>query len=367
MKIALVITTFPPHVGGMGQVAADEARILSERGFDVTVFTLSYPHTDYCDDSIPYKVTRLRPLIKLGDAGFTPQLCAALRQYDVVHLHYPGYGMAEAVLFSAWLFRVKYFVTYHMNAVPTGVLSRLAKYILDKLFLNAILKKALKIITPDKEYYAFETGLDNALEVYNGVDPDLYAPASKKEIGHATDKGLRELLFVGNLMPVKRLDLLLKALQELRAESVHLTVAGGGYEIDRYQTLARELGVENMVTWLGSITVKELPPVFQKTEVVVVPSERESFSLVTVMAMSSGVPVVAADVCGLRGRIQDGVDGLLFRSGDVSDLVFKLKSILSLDQVELANMGKSGRSKVLEKYTLSRYGDKIEKIIQELL
>ena len=97
MKIAHVVSTFPPQVGGMGQVALEEAQRLAKMGHEVTVFALGYAGTKYHDQDFPFKVVRLWTPFKYGDAGFAPQLFFKLKKFDVTHLHYPFYGSAQCV------------------------------------------------------------------------------------------------------------------------------------------------------------------------------------------------------------------------------------------------------------------------------
>lgn len=87
MRIAFVTCTFPPYQGGIGNVSAALANELSSRGHQLTVFTPDYGLRD--NFKTPYEVKRLGSFIRYGNASFLPQLYNLVKNFDVVHLHYP--------------------------------------------------------------------------------------------------------------------------------------------------------------------------------------------------------------------------------------------------------------------------------------
>ncbi|MFH0928697.1 MAG: glycosyltransferase family 1 protein, partial [bacterium] len=83
MRIALVVSTFPPYKGGMGNVAAKEAELLALGGHAVTVFTLGDKETPEPD--LGYQVVRLKPQFRAGNAGLVPELYSKLKDFQAVH------------------------------------------------------------------------------------------------------------------------------------------------------------------------------------------------------------------------------------------------------------------------------------------
>jgi D-inositol-3-phosphate glycosyltransferase len=82
-------------------------------------------------------------------------------------------------------------------------------------------------------------------------------------------------------------------------------------QITRLQDLARKRGVEERIAFVGAVDHDTLPLYYNAADVCVVPSHYESFGLVAVEAMASGVPVVASRVGGLAGTVKDGEAGYL--------------------------------------------------------
>lgn len=350
----------------MGQVALDECRELAARGHHVTVFTMRYPGASYqLSSGEPFSVVRLHPWLKAGDAGAVPQLLFRLAGFDLVHLHYPWYGGAEWVWLAKWLRRQRYLVTYHLSAQPVGWFKRAVQIGYDLIWARTILGNAEKLLVVDQEYFANSPwGLASwpakIVELPNGVDTAVFQPASRTV---SAEKGERTILFVGNLMPVKRLDLLLLAMRQLSPDNVKLVVVGGGYDEKKYQKLTADYGLQTAVQFAGRCDDREkLAEYYQQATCLVVPSEAESFSLVALEAMACGCPVIAADIPGLRARIIAGQDGFLFTPGSVADLVAKIKLLLSLSAAERRQMGERGRQKVLAQYSLEQHVNRLEEV-----
>lgn len=371
MKIAHVISTFPPKLGGMGQVCREEAVRAALSGHAVTVFTLRYPKLDYGQDkNLPFRVVRLRGL-RWGDAGWSPFLLPALRGFDAVHLHYPFYGSAQCVFWAHKLFGVKYVITYHMDARPFGVWRRAAQVVFDFIWARPVLRNAEKIITVDKAHWEHvrfgqDIPAEKIVEIPNGVDGDIFAPraVSLAELNLQKFAGKKFLLFVGNPIKTKRLDLLLAAFKNLADPDVVLLLAvGGGYFLEDYRQMAQNLAINDRVVFIENCDDKaRLAAYYNLASATVVPSDDESFSLVAAESLACGTPVVASDIPVLSARIVHGRDGLLFKAGDEGALTAVLRQVLLLPEAERAAMGQNGRAKILSQYLWKHHWEKLQKV-----
>src|SRR3989344_8085967 len=123
MKIAIIPPPFPPYAGGIGNVAAANARELIKLGHEVRVFTPQYgPVTEEITD-VP--IQRIKPLLRYGNGALITSFGWMLRGFDILHLHYPFFGGAEMI----WLQRSKLqalgsklIIHYHMDVVGEGML-----------------------------------------------------------------------------------------------------------------------------------------------------------------------------------------------------------------------------------------------------
>ena len=364
MRIAHVVSTFPPHVGGMGTVCYNEAKRLAEMGHDVTVFTLKYPGVVYDDAKFPFKVVRLKPLLRLGDAGLVPQIIKYLQGFDLIHLHYPFYGGAEWLCFSD----IPLVVTYHMDAQLGGVKAVVAKAY-DLIWPKILFAQAKKIIAVNAEHFKnTKFGQDFAgkvVEVQNGVEANVFNshPVDLEKLGLVNLQNKKIILFVGNPMPLKRLDLVLNAVKLLNDDSLALVVVGGGYELEKYKQLAKDLNIESAVNFTEQCNDQQkLSDYYNAAACVVVSSDYESFSLVAAEAMACGVPVVASNIPGMAGRINNGVNGLLFEEGSVESLAGALKQMMAMSTEERKSMGQHGRAEVESKYSWEQHMEKLIKV-----
>jgi len=151
-----------------------------------------------------------------------------------------------------------------------------------------------------------------------GVDLEQFQPrdatVARAQLG--LDPDARVLLAVGRMEPLKGFDILILALaQTTMPQSPTLLIVGGDQqaaaEFDRLRAVAAEVGVMEQVRFVGAVPHEQLASYYNAAEVVVVPSFYESFGLVALEAMASGVPVVASRVGGLTATIADGRSGYL--------------------------------------------------------
>lgn len=358
MKIAHVVSTFPPQIGGMGSVCYNEAKLLAERGHDVTVFTLKYPDVVYDDTKFVFKVVRLKPLVMLGDAGLVPQILNGLKNFDLVHLHYPFYGGAEWLCFS----KIPLVITYHMDAQAGGL-----KFFIQKAydlawpkFLFAQAKKIIAVNVGHFKNTKFgKYFLDKVVEIENGVDIDIFYPHAvdldKLGLAHLRDKKI--VLFVGNPMPIKRLDLLLNSVKLLAETSLALVVVGGGYQLEKYKKIAKDLQIESRVNFVGQCNDRQkLSDYYNAAACVVVPSDYESFSLVAAEAMACGKPLVLSNLPVLKKNISEAI---FFEKGSVESLKNAIEKAMSLSDEERKKMGEWGINKAIKDFSWENHINKL--------
>jgi glycosyltransferase involved in cell wall biosynthesis len=153
----------------------------------------------------------------------------------------------------------------------------------------------------------------------------------------ARDHGLfarQTVLFIGRLIPAKRLDDLLLAFQRLWSRRPDLepllAIVGDGPERERMQASARTLGVAANVRWFGEIRdVREVCPFFLQSKVLLLPG---SGGLAIYQALAHGVPVVAAHADGTeRDFVREGKTGFLCEPGDVETIAQRVEQILALE------------------------------------
>lgn len=191
---------------------------------------------------------------------------------------------------------------------------------------------------------------DRVFTIYNGVP----APARPDGAGGVrADLGLasgRVLIgSVGRLARQKRFDRLLHALALLPAD-VHCVLAGDGELRDELERLARELGVESRVHFLGHR--EDVGPVLAALDVFVLASDREGMSNAMLEAMAAGVPIVSTAVSGAEEALEPLGDGSapgLIVDFSTDSLAGALRRVID-DAALRARMGRAAQERVRRRF-----------------
>jgi len=368
MKIAHIVSTFYPHLGGMGEVCLLEANNLSSRGLDVTVFTLHYPKMDYRDELFPFKVKRLRAVLKFGDAGWVYCLKDQLQGFDVVHFHFPFYGAEKAVIEAKQKYGFKLILTYHMDAQVKGF-KKMIKNLLDAFYGKKLFEIADKVLYIDEERFRgfkFFNEITKLKSFYlpNAVDMEIFHPRTVdlSQVQLEKYRNNKILLFVGNLLPVKNLEVLIKAMKGVNKKAV-LLVVGGGYKEKKYKRMVKDAGLQERIVFYGPVRNKEqLSEIYNLASAVCVPSFYESFSLSAVESLACGVPVIGNNVPGIRGRIINDVDGVLLTENTFYNWQDAINSIIEYSDEQRKIIAEKAVKKVISSYSVPVHMDKLVEV-----
>lgn len=379
MKIAQVTCVFRPYKGGIGEVAYFYARELVRQGNNVTVFAPRYKKNWQQEEILDgIKVNRLNSCIKWGNAAVMFQLFWKLRSFDVVHVHYPFFGSAEII----WLYSIffkpkqqKIVYTYHMDTQADGFLGSYFKFH-QRFITPFLLRKADAYIATSFDYikncsqknfyfkhkekfHEIPLGVDEIFTIRK-IDEDDFSkftiPTNKKVI-----------LFVGGLDDAhyfKGLEYMIEAMEEIDA---HLLVVGKGNRKKYFEEKVRNLKIESKVTFTGFISDDELLRVYTISDVCVLPSinMNEAFGIVLAQASACGKPIIASNLPGVRTVVQDGINGLLIEPKNLQDLIEKVNTILSDNQLQI-EMGQNGYKNAQKMFNWKIIGEKLYHLYKNL-
>ncbi|MBM2827435.1 MAG: hypothetical protein HW403_1499 [Dehalococcoidia bacterium] len=298
-----------------------------------------------------------------------------MRDFDLIHLHFPFYSGAEMVFLKSLIGGTKYVVTYHQDVLIDGILGAALK-LHHNLLGKRILKSCEKLFVTSMDY-GMNSSIadlmigqkDHVAEVPNGVDIKRFRASLSghhlREL-YGVQDGETVVLFTGALdRPhfFKGVDVLLRSVAQLPQESLKLVVVGDGDLREGYQRMAQELGIGGKVVFAGRVSDEELPNYYAMGDFLVLPSttQGEAFGLVLIEAMACGKPVIASRLPGVRSVVDDGLNGLLVEPGSVQDLTAKIEWLLA-HPIESSVMGQKGRQKVEQKYSWERIGVLLESL-----
>jgi L-malate glycosyltransferase len=195
-------------------------------------------------------------------------------------------------------------------------------------------------------------GVRNHIEVVpGGIDPEQLEPANRPKI--------YDLILVGRLHPVKRIDLFLRTVRQLaeRNPGISAVVVGGGELEHSLKALAIELGIANRVTFAGQQS--DVGTWLQQSKVFVLTSKSEGLSLAMMEAMTAGLPCVVPNVGELSELVEHGKTGFLVEDQSPNGFSVLLEPLLRSDTVREAfsRNGKAAASHLTTTETARRWND----------
>ncbi len=213
--------------------------------------------------------------------------------------------------------------------------------------VNALLAQARPVVTISRSSARRlqHLGIPNPVVIYPGTDPARFTPPPEPPPLPYT------LLSVGRLVQRKGLDIALRAVARLRRyyPDIRYVIVGRGPERPRLQRLARTLGVDGHVDFLGAVPDEDLPDVYRRAHVFVLPLREETladsiegFGMVFLEAAATAVPAVAGDSGGAAEAVRHEETGLVVPPGD-EEAVYGAVRLLLDDPERRVQMGQAGR------------------------
>jgi glycosyltransferase involved in cell wall biosynthesis len=260
---------------------------------------------------------------------------------DVIHTHHPfllGQTAAtkaqELNLPLVFTFHTQYREYTHYIPFPAETVQNFLKNAIDR-WLQDFMRRCQHIIIPSesmRDTLVNEYGLKNNFTVIpTGIDLDLYRKASGAKIRSKRhwEKDI-VMVSIGRLAPEKNWPTLIQAAALVLKENpqFRLVLIGDGPERKNLEDLAKELGIQKRVTFVGSLSFSETPSYMKAANLFGFASVTETQGLATLEAMAAGLPVVAVDASGTRDMLKHGQQGYLVEN-DAEALAAGIKKLLS--------------------------------------
>jgi glycosyltransferase involved in cell wall biosynthesis len=339
LKICVVTGTFHPEPGGPSTYLYNLLGDLVQREHEVAVITYGDLEEEY---DYPYPVIRIsrHQPIPARLIKFVYRILSIGRRYDLLFVN--NYGL-PAVVANAFLrkpvamklvgdFAWEYSIRHGLINNNEGIdefqgKSHSFKVELLKRLQLFYTSKADAIIAPSQYFKGIISGWGiphHKIEViYNAIDVSEYDPAcSKEEARKRLGLNGKIILTVARLTSWKGVDRVIEVLPEIRGriDEAKLVVVGDGPELGNLKRLARELGVEKSMNFVGRVPHEEVPYYLRAADVFVLYSGYEGLPHIVLEAMATGVPVILSDKGGNREVVEDGVNGLLVPIGNQEKL-----------------------------------------------
>ena len=324
MRIAIVC--HPTH-GGSGVIASELALGLAERGH--TTHIVSY--------AVPFRLHDYNPRVRIHEVevdtyplfkyppytlGLATKLAevASEESLDIIHAHYAVPHAVSAFLAKEILGDIapKIVTTLHGTDITLvgadASFKRITRFAMEVSDSVTAVSKFLRNRTIE------EFQLSRSVEViYNFVDTAVESTDSVYRREHWAPDGEKILVHASNFRPVKRVSDVVRIFELIQKKvPAKLLLVGKGPERLFVQQLIKELRLSEHVFFLGEHD--SLEAILKCSDLLVLPSEQESFGLVALEAMACGIPVIGTKVGGLPEVVTHAESGYLKPVGDIQGL-----------------------------------------------
>jgi N-acetyl-alpha-D-glucosaminyl L-malate synthase BshA len=357
MKIG--ITCYPTY-GGSGVVGTELGKELASRGHDVHFISYALPIRLTMSDHIYFHEVEVLsyPLFEYPpyDLVLATKMAEVMTRFelDILHVHYAIPHSISAYLAKQMLReRVVPFVTT-LHGTDITLVGNDRSY----LPITRFGIEQSDAVTAVSEYLRRRTAQEFQIERQIDVVPNF---VDCKVYGRAADRSFRKkfaadeealLIHISNFRPVKRVEDVVGLFALVhRTERARLLMVGDGPDRPKAEWLARTHGVTDDVIFVGK--QNDMSQFLAVSDILLLPSELESFGLVALEAMACEVPVIATRVGGIPEVVRDGIDGFLYEIGDIGSMADGCLRILKDTRLR-KDLGKAARERATREFCSSK-------------
>lgn len=313
-----------PTLGGSGVVATELGMLLAEKGHEVHFITHGMPfrlgrfvkNVFYHEVEVPdYHVFRYPPY-DLALASKLAQV-AVLKDLDLLHVHYAIPHAVCAILAKQMVgSKLKVVTTLHGTDITVLAqdqsISNMIQYAINES--DAVTAVSNDLIRETRESLDITRDIDL---VYNFVDKRIYYPHDVNELRKDfAEPDEKILIHISNFRPIKRVLDVVETFNLVQKQvPSKLMFVGEGPDLSKVIQRVNELGLSDRVIFCGK--QDDVAKVISLADIMLLPSEKESFGLVALEAMSCGVPTIGSNAGGIPELIVHGETGYLAEIGDV--------------------------------------------------
>lgn len=291
-----------------------------------TVFTL-HNHSPYCPSGTRYLASHQQPCDRpLSISGCTwghlIDGCGSRKPQKIVKGFFNTFRDKDVIL------------KYQISVIA------ISHYVKDQL---------IRLGIPPNQVFLLHHGIPAPDVEFTPISPDTHRQ--------------QRILYVGRVVPYKGLDWLLKALTQINPQ-IHLDIAGSGWAQPDMEKLAKQLGVDNRITWHGWCDQAQLDTLYEQCIALALPSLwHEPAGLVSLEAYARYRPVIASASGGIPDYVIHNETGLLVQPNHVQQLAAAVTHLTGSFS-STVEMGSRGNQLFKERFTLERHRHKLKAIYE---
>lgn len=382
MRIAFFTNCYKPLVNGVVTSISSLKEAYERKGHEAYVFAPRVE--DYVDQEknvFRYRSVNLTSKVKYPlpiPLSFRVKKIITEFNPNIVHIHHPFLLSSVAIMYGKRLGIPKILTlhtqyeqyAHYVSPIPERLTQEAIKMIIHNLSY-----KIDCITTPSESMrelirsYGVKNRIEiipNAIHLISFKEDDVFKRTEiKKKYNLKEDDKI--ILFVGRVASEKSIDKIVKALAIIKKRDiskVKLLIIGDGPAMDELKQLARTLKIEKDVIFAGTVSYEEIRHYYKMAYVFTIASTTETFGIVTIEALASGVPVLAVKAPGAVDILTDGVDGLLV-DNDVEKFANALEKIIR--EPELREKLSRGALKTSEKYSIDTISERMLNLYREVI
>jgi len=385
MNVLIISPYFYPKKGGLENYSYNIAKILLEKGHDITVLCSDHEKESKKEIVDRIRIIRLKPDFILSNTPirfnlfFTMSKLVRENNFDLINAHTPVPFYADVAAIVSKRYSIPFVLTYHNDNIKTTFAINIIANVYNYSFNLATLKLSKFIITPSPYCYnesKFLKKFKNKLRwIPPGVDINKYDIGNSFKIhdDHGIPRSSKIVLFVGQMSKAhahKGIDDLIKSFKRILDDTkeAYLFLVGKGDMILEYKKMCQSYGILDNVIFTGFVDETELIEYYKSSDVVVLPSTtvQEGFGMVLIEGNACGKPVIGTKIGGIQYVIKDGETGLLVPPKNPEALADAIIKLLSNEDLS-KKMGENGRKLVEQNYTWKRTVEMTEKVYNEAI
>src|SRR3989338_8234708 len=365
-KIRILYVIWSLDLGGAEQVVMNLVRHIDRAKFEPVVCCLNQKGRYGADiEQSGTKVIELNKLPKL-DPFIISKLMRVMKEekIDLVHTH----------LFTSnlWGRLAAFFAGVPVVSTEHNMDSwkRFYHWLVDSILVR-VTRKMIFVSEQVRNYYEQKLGAlkDKSAVLYNGININQFAAKVDRadilrEFGIAKDANV--IGIVGRLVPQKGHGVFIEMIFNLRQKGVNAVglIIGDGELRKELEKMRDDLKLKDFILFTGFR--KDIDRLYVAMDVLVMTSTREGFPMTLLEAMAAGVPVVAADVGGVKECVTNGENGVLIDSAIAQDYADRVAELI--DRIELRlKFIESGKRRVEREFSVSNMAANHEALYSTLV
>jgi len=370
MKIG--ITCYPTY-GGSGVVATELGKELAARGHDVHFISYAFPIRLTLSERIYFHEVEVRtyPLFEYPpyDLVLATKMAEVITRYDldILHVHYAIPHSISAYLARMMLAdrKVPFVTTLHGTDITLVGNDRsylpITRFGIEQSDAVTAVSKYLQLRTIEE----FE--IQRPINVVpNFVDCNVYSRTVDLPLrGRFAESDEAIMIHISNFRPLKRVEDVISVFAKVRQKCrAKLLMVGDGPERPKAEWLAGTHGISDQVLFLGK--QNDMAQLLSMADLLMLPSENESFGLVALEAMACQVPVIASNVGGIPEVVEHGRDGFLFNVGDVDGMSAASIELIEHPEKRL-EMGQNAQEHARRDFCASKIVKRYEELYRQTI